>query len=76
MSYCYSCAMPLTPDAKSPSKEYCKYCADDKGHLKSSDEIKNGIAHWFTQWQGVDMPQALKRAEHYMRSMPAWAASL
>jgi len=66
--------MPLNQEAKSVSKDYCKYCCDDKGNLKSNEVVKQGIAHWFTQWQGVDMKQALVRAEYYMLSMPAWAS--
>ena len=72
--YCASCGMPLTmPDIKSRAEEFCKSCADDDGDLKSREDVKNGIAQWLKSWQGIDDKEAMKRAEHYMKSMPAWA---
>jgi hypothetical protein len=72
--FCLSCGMPLNmPDAKGMSEQYCKHCSDEGGNLKSRDEIKEGMANWIMQWQHVDRETALKRAEHYMRAMPAWA---
>lgn len=73
--YCNSCSMPLdTPGAKGPSSTYCKYCTDESGTLKSRDEIRRGIAGWLKGWQdGIDDNTALRRADSYMRALPAWA---
>ncbi len=73
--FCLSCAAPLNnPAFKSASEDYCKYCADEKGNLKSHDEVRAAIAHWFLSWQpGVDQQKAEARAEQYMKAMPAWA---
>ncbi|MFQ6089368.1 MAG: zinc ribbon domain-containing protein [Candidatus Methanofastidiosia archaeon] len=75
MSFCQSCTMPLdSPDAKGPSDIYCKYCTDEEGNLKPREEIKKGIASWLKSLQeGITDDQALKRAEHFMQAMPAWA---
>ena len=55
-------------------ENYCKYCTDDAGNLKSREEIQQGISGWFKSWQpGIDDAKAVKRAEAYMQSMPAWA---
>ena len=72
--FCLSCGMPLNaPDAKGMSEQYCKHCTDDDGKLKSREEIRKGMAYWIARWQHVDEDTAMKRAEHYMQSMPEWA---
>ncbi len=73
--FCHSCAAPLgVPDFKGPAENYCKYCTDDKGQLKSKETIQQGIAQWFKGWQpNLDDKKALQRASSYMKSMPAWA---
>jgi len=73
--FCHSCAAPLDmPDFKGPAENYCKYCTEESGELKSRDVIKQGIAEWMKSWQsGIDDNKALNRAEFYMKSMPAWA---
>jgi len=72
--FCPSCGMPLNmPDAKGLSEKYCKHCTDEKGDLKSREEILKGMAMWIAKWQKVDEATAMKRAEHYMKAMPEWA---
>ncbi len=75
LSYCMSCGMPLSmPDMKGRSEQFCKHCGDDAGEVKSREEILNGIAWWLKSWQpGLSDAEAKKRAEHYMKAMPAWA---
>ena len=73
--FCFSCAAPIEmPDFKGPAEDYCKYCTDEEGNLKSRDEIQMGVAEWFKAWQpDLDHNKALARAAHYMKAMPAWA---
>ncbi len=74
MQFCHSCGMPLDmTDAKGMSERYCQHCTDDGGDLRSREEVRKGIAMWLMQWQHIDEPSAMKRAEHYMKSMPEWA---
>lgn len=62
------------PDFKGPTENYCKYCTDEDGNLKPRDEIRKGVASWFQSWQpDLSEEKALERAEHYLKSMPAWA---
>jgi hypothetical protein len=62
------------PDFKGPAEDYCRYCTDEKGTLKSRVEIQRGVAEWFKSWQpNLDDEKALARAESYMKAMPAWA---
>ena len=73
--FCQSCGAPLNnPEMKGESDVYCKYCIDEKGELKPKEEIQQGIAGWFSSWQpNVTAEQANKRAENYIKAMPAWA---
>ena len=73
--FCYSCTAPLEmPEFIGPAENYCKYCTDEQGDLKSRDEVKIGIAEWLKTWQpDINQEKALARAEHFMKAMPAWA---
>lgn len=73
--FCHSCTMPLdSPEARGPSKEYCKHCTDEAGNLKPREEVQQGIAMWLRSWQeGITEEQALRRAGRFMQAMPAWA---
>lgn len=72
---CYACGAPLSmPEFKSNNENYCKYCCDDEGNVKSYDEIKPGVAQWLKSWQpDLNDEKALQRAESYMKAMPHWA---
>ena len=74
-AFCHSCTAPLdVPEFKGVSDIYCKYCSDDNGNLKPREEIKRGIVEWFKGWQGdISEEVAMKRADYFMRAMPAWA---
>ncbi len=74
MTFCHSCTAPLdSPDFKGASDIYCKLCTDKNGNLKSYEEIKQGVSNWFKDWQKVSDEVAEKRAEYFMKAMPAWA---
>jgi hypothetical protein len=60
------------PDIKGKAEELCKHCSDDDGSLKSRNDVRNGIAQWLKSWQKIDEREAMMRAEHYMKAMPAW----
>lgn len=75
--FCHSCGMPLNGPAGKESSlaNYCEYCVDPATNkLKSREEAQKGIAEWlkmFTPTEGN--PDLMKRADHYLKSMPAWA---
>jgi hypothetical protein len=73
--FCHSCAVSLDrSEFKGPAENYCRYCANEAGNLKPKADVQKGIAHWFKTWQpGINDEIAMRRAEIYMRSMPAWA---
>ncbi len=73
--FCISCGMPLMEESKHASEEnYCKYCADESGKLQPREGVQAGIAEWLKQnapeTEGVDF---MKRADFYLKAMPAWA---
>lgn len=73
--FCYSCGAPVDmPDFKGPSENFCKYCTDETGELKSRETVKAGISQYLKGWQpDLTEDQAEIRADHYMKAMPAWA---
>ena len=73
--HCHSCGMPLAdPGLKGSSDQYCRYCADPQGVLHPREQVQHGIAQWLKSWQpGISEAEALTRAAHYMKAMPAWA---
>ena len=74
MKMCHSCGMPLTEETKSLNDNFCKHCTDEKGNVKSRDEIKIGVAWWLRTWQGdIGEKESLNRADHYLKAMPHWA---
>ncbi|MFC1568693.1 zinc ribbon domain-containing protein [bacterium] len=69
--FCQSCGMPLTDQ---PSDQFCQYCTDETGQLKSREAVREGIAAWLQMFtpnpENIDFQ---KRAEAYLNAMPAWA---
>ena len=74
VGFCHACGAPLQGEYQGPSPIYCGYCTDEEGTLKPRAQIHRGIASWLQTWQpGIDNAIALRRAESYMKAMPAWA---
>jgi hypothetical protein len=73
--HCRACAAPLNdPEFKGPSTDYCRYCSDASGKLKPRGEVQRNIAGWLASWEpGLSEKDAMIRAEHYMKAMPAFA---
>lgn len=73
--FCLSCACPVSmPEFKSPVEDYCVHCVDEKGNLKTRDEVQAGVAEWFLTWQPqIDRQAATRRADIYLKAMPQWA---
>ena len=72
VTHCHSCGMALNQDCACGN--YCQYCIDEKGNLLPRETIKAGIADWLKSFSPHnDKTDFEKRAEHYMKAMPAWA---
>jgi Putative zinc ribbon domain len=75
LKFCHSCGMPLDGKmGKETIDNYCHYCADDNGKLKPRETVQNGIIEWLKMFapEGSN-PNYEKRANSYMKAMPAWA---
>lgn len=77
MKFCQSCGIPLNGQAGKESglADYCECCVDSATNkLKPREEIQKGIAEWLKMFAPKEgNPDLMKRADHYMKSMPAWA---
>ena len=74
MRFCHACTMPLNDQTEnSKAKNFCKHCADANGKLLPREQVQKGVAGWMTEWQGVDFETAMKRADHFLKAMPAFA---
>ena len=74
-NFCESCGMPITEEVKKQrGGRYCQYCSDESGSLYPKELIRKGVAEWLSSWAPkADQADFEKRAEHYLKAMPAWA---
>jgi len=77
-NFCRSCMTSLEePQNRGKSEEFCKWCSDEGGNLLPRNKVLEVMTQWFMRWQsGIDTDEARRRADLYMRSMPAWADSI
>ena len=74
MQFCLSCAIPLSPDHQGKNPQFCTHCTDENGELRSREHILEGIVQFLKMLQPqIDNSTAFKRAEYYLKAMPAWA---
>lgn len=73
-NFCHSCLAPLNDEHNAGvSDVYCCYCSDENGNLLPREEVLLIMTEWFMHWQkGLTLSEARRRADLYMRSMPAW----
>lgn len=72
--FCQACGMPMSAeDAKGASDDYCAWCCDSEGQLKSWEDAVSGLAEFLDSWQKVGPAESRKRAMRYLTAMPAWA---
>ncbi len=73
---CLSCGMPLNEKTGYSGKtDFCIFCTDEKGNLKSYNEVLTGIASWLRSSDRIKKNTNYHvRASEYLKSMPAWAS--
>lgn len=76
-SFCRSCMASLSiPGNRGLSRDFCRWCSDREGNLRTPEEVHEILTKWFMRWQaGISAGQASERARHYMLAMPAWSGS-
>lgn len=75
MRFCHSCGMPLDGKMGTVTEsDFCQYCTDENGKLKPREVVQAGIVEWLKMFapKGTN-PNFTKRADNYMKAMPAWA---
>jgi len=74
MKFCHSCGMPLDSKMGTETEgNFCHYCADENGELKPREVVHAGIVEWLKMFAPEETnPNFDKRADNYMKAMPAW----
>jgi len=74
---CKSCGLDfLNPEDHALGdvhNEYCTYCTNPDGSLKSYEEVLALIAEEFVESQGIDKEAAKEMAREVMAKLPAWS---
>jgi hypothetical protein len=73
--YCNSCGMPISgQDGRDFRGSFCNYCSDENGNVYPRELVQKGIADWLKQMTPDNIStDFMKRAEYYLKAMPAWA---
>ncbi len=74
---CESCGMPMRAKEEfgggKTDNKYCVHCCDNKGNLKSYDDMVDGMAQFMMRTQGISKEQAIKATKEHLAKMPAWS---
>lgn len=76
MEKCESCGMPLLKaddyGGRKVGNKCCRYCCDERGKLKSKEEVRAGMIRFRIRTMNETPEQAAKKVDEYMSQMPAW----
>jgi len=76
MKICIACGMSLNKKfdyaMNDETKNYCIHCARPDGSMKSFEEVKEGMANFIIQTQGLTREAAENAALSVMKKLPAW----
>ncbi len=76
---CQSCGMPMeTPEMHGGGIErnpYCVYCTDAQGHLKSRQQVREGMIRFYMDAMGKSRAEAEHVVDVTMADLPAWRES-
>lgn len=76
---CQSCGMPMdSPELHGGGSEqnpYCIYCTDAEGHLKSREDVREGMVQFYMDAMGQARADAEAVVDATMAAMPAWRES-
>ncbi|HPN67253.1 MAG TPA: zinc ribbon domain-containing protein [bacterium] len=76
MKFCEACGMPLTKPADfaggDENSQFCLYCVNEDGSVKSCEEIFEGGVHYFMSQIGDDRVLAEKITRKNMNMQSYW----
>lgn len=74
--YCEACGMPMSKKEdfalENTDSLFCLYCADDKGEVKSCEEIFEGGVQFFMKSLGSERELAEKATRRNMNMQSYW----
>lgn len=75
MKFCHSCGVPLDGKmGKETVDNFCHFCVDENGKLKPREVIRGAVIEWLKMFpKKGSHPNFEKRADNYLKAMPAWA---
>lgn len=77
MKECIACGMPMEKAEDFAGgdvlKDFCAYCANDDGTMKTYDEVLGGVTSFIVTTQGLDENAARETAKSMMSKLPAWS---
>jgi len=76
MKYCATCGMPLTKKEDfslgDENSQFCLYCTDAEGKVKTCEEIFEGGVQYFMSQIGDDRKLAERITRKNMSQLPYW----
>jgi hypothetical protein len=76
MKYCAACSMPLTKPEDfaqgDESSDFCLYCVNQDGTVRTCEEIFEGGVNFFLKTLGDDRAMAEKICRKNMQNLPYW----
>lgn len=74
--FCWACGMPLTKKEDfaggDENSNFCLFCANEDGSVKSCEEIFEGGVHFFMSHLEGDRNMAEKLVRKNMNQLPYW----
>lgn len=74
--FCQACGMPLAKPEDfaggNENSDFCLYCADENGQVKSCAEIFEGGVQFFVNQTGSDRALAERLTRKNMKRLPYW----
>ncbi len=75
-SFCSSCGMPMKNKEdhalSDETKDYCKYCADENGNLRSYDEVLENWSNFIVKSEDISKEEAVRQVKKQMEKLSAW----
>jgi len=76
---CDACGMPMTQPSQhakgNPQSRYCLYCTNIAGHLKSREDIREGMIQYVMKLEDWPREKAAVDVERKMATLPAWTGA-
>ncbi|MEO7993678.1 MAG: zinc ribbon domain-containing protein [bacterium] len=73
---CISCGFPVSEAIKhgawTEGRDFCNYCANDDGSLRTYDEVQARYSQFLQQSESLDAAAATAKVAGILAKQPAW----